>query len=81
MDGGETFHFLMFPLFFPKPKSTNTHCIKKIRRKKKRRFAGYTFSRCRISGNRCGCFSRNLSKGLIISFYASYFLLPKSKPP
>ena len=60
------FSFPHVPPFHPKPKSTNTHCIKKIRKKKKRRFAGYTFSSCRSSGNICGWFSRKLRNGVLI---------------
>jgi len=34
MEGGRTFHFLMFSLPFPKPKSPNTPDVRKIKKRR-----------------------------------------------
>ncbi|ENO12225.1 hypothetical protein MBGDC06_00229 [Thermoplasmatales archaeon SCGC AB-539-C06] len=67
-------YFFVSTLPFPKPKSPNTLLyapsqllIRKI--KKRRRFAGYSLSSCRSSGNKCGWFSRNLRNGELIDLY------------
>ena len=52
-------HFIL-----SKTETTIALCVRKI--KKKRRFDGYTFSRCRSSGNICGWFSRSRRNGVLM---------------